>query len=52
MGSPPKTTTIARFKDRIWEKVGSLKQARNGPSAITLKGVTIIVGGWLLTGSP
>ena len=40
-----KTTTIARFKDNIWKKVGSLKQARNSHGAITLKGITIIVGG-------
>ena len=44
-GSPSRTTTIARFKDSIWKKVGSLKQARSGHGAITVKGITIIVGG-------
>ena len=40
-----KTTTIARFKDNIWKKVGNLKEARNSHGAIQLNGITIIVGG-------
>ena len=44
-GFPIKTTTIARYKDNIWKTVGSLKQARSGHDAITVKGITIIVGG-------
>ena len=40
-----KTTTIARFKDNIWKKVGNLKEARNSHGAIHVNGITIIVGG-------
>ena len=45
-GSPVRTATIARFKDNIWKKVGSLKQARSSHGAITVRGKTIIVGGF------
>ena len=39
------TAIIARFKDNAWKNVGSLKQARNRHRAITVNGITIIVGG-------
>lgn len=31
-----RSNTIARFKDNIWTKIGSLKQARHNHSAITV----------------
>jgi len=39
-------STIAKYSDGSWTKLGSLKQARNNHGAITIEGITMIVGGW------
>ena len=39
-------STIAKYEDDIWTIVGNLKQARGAHGAITLKGKTLIIGGW------
>ena len=38
--------TIAQYKDDIWTIAGNLKQGRSAHGAITVKGKTIIIGGW------
>ena len=43
---PSKTSTIAEYKDGVWTKIGNLKQAREGHGAITVRGRTLIIGGW------
>ena len=50
-GSPKRTSTIAKYKNDIWTIAGNLKQARNSHGAITVKGRTIIIGGYPNRGS-
>ena len=38
-------STIAEYSDAIWMISGSLKQARAGHGAITIEGITLIIGG-------
>ena len=45
-GSPWRSSTIAKYSDDIWTKTGSLKQARSYHGAITIEGITMIIGGW------
>ena len=40
-----KTSTIAEYKNDVWTKIGSLKQARESHGAITVRGRTLIIGG-------
>ena len=39
-------TTIARFKDEKWNKVGDLKTPRSGAKAVKYGPVYMIIGGW------
>ena len=43
--------TIAQYKDDIWTIAGNLKQARWKHGAITVKGKTIIIGGYPESGT-
>ena len=43
---PSKTSTIAEYKNGVWTKIGNLKQARESHGAITVRGRTLIIGGW------
>ena len=43
---PTKTSTIAEYKNGVWTKIGNLKQARESHGAITIRGRTLIIGGW------
>ena len=36
---------IAQYKDDKWEKAGRLRQSRTGHGAITVQGITMIIGG-------
>ena len=45
-GSPSRISTIAQYKDDIWTIAGNLKQVRDAHGAITVKGKTMIIGGW------
>ena len=44
--SDSRISTIAQYKDDIWTIVGNLKQARGAQGAITVKGKTMIIGGF------
>ena len=50
-GSPSRTSTIAEYKDGNWKNVGNLAQARYGHGAITSGSVTMVVGGYPISGS-
>jgi len=39
------SSTIARYSNGSWTKPGSLKQGRTGHGAITIEGITMILGG-------
>ena len=43
--SNKRTSTIAEYEDDVWRIAGRLKQARWGHGAVTLKRITIIIGG-------
>ena len=43
--SPYRSSTIAKYSDDVWTKSGSLKEARLGHGAITIEGITMIIGG-------
>ena len=45
-GSLRRTSTIAKYKNDIWTIAGNLKQGRSSHGAITVKGRTIIIGGY------
>ena len=45
-GTPIRISTIAQYKDDIWTIAGNLKQARSAHGAITVKGKTMIIGGF------
>ena len=45
------STTIAQYKDDIWTIAGNLRQARRGHGAITVKGKTMIIGGYPQSGT-
>ena len=48
---PSRISTIAQYKDDIWTIAGNLKQARWKHGAITVKGKTIIIGGYPESGT-
>ena len=50
-GSPSRISTIAQYKDDIWTIAGNLKQARERHGAITVKGKTMIIGGYSGSGT-
>ena len=39
------SSIIAQYKDDKWEKAGRLRQGRRGHGAITVQGITMIIGG-------
>ena len=45
-GTPIRISTIAQYKDDIWTIAGNLKQGRRAHRAITVKGKTMIIGGF------
>ena len=45
------TSTIAQYKDDIWTIAGKLKEARSQHEAITVKGRTMIIGGYPKSGT-
>ena len=49
ISSSSPSSTIAKYSGGSWTKTGSLKQARLGHGAITLEGITMIIGGWVDT---
>ena len=49
-GSPSRISTIAQFEDGIWKNAGSLMQARSNHGAISLEGITMILGGSPISG--
>ena len=52
IGSPPSySSTIAEYKDGSWKNIGNLAQARHGLGAITSGSVTMVVGGYPISGS-
>jgi len=50
-GSPKRSPTIAKYSNGSWTKTGSLKKSRSGHGAITIEGMTMIIGGWDGSGS-
>ena len=45
--SPKTTSTIAKYSNDIWSwKVSSLNERRSSHGAITVNGLTMIIGGW------
>ena len=49
--SPRKTSIIAQYKDDNWSIAGNLKQPRSSHGAITIQGMTVIIGGFPEKGS-
>jgi len=49
-GSPKRSPTIAKYSEGSWTKTGSLKQARSGHGAMTIEGITMIIGGMFNSG--
>ena len=49
-GSPLTTSTIAKYKNDIWTIAGNLKQGRSTHGAINVKGRTMIIGGFAISG--
>ena len=45
LGEPKATSTIARFQNDKWEKIGELREAKYGSSAILFDGEYLILGG-------
>ena len=45
-GSSSSTSTIAKYKNDIWTIAGNLNQARSSHGAITVKGRTMVIGGF------
>ena len=43
--SPLRSSTIAKYSDSSWTKPGSLKEGRSSHGAITIEGITMIIGG-------
>ena len=50
-GTPSRISTIAQYKDDIWTIAGNLKQTRSSRGAITVKGKTMIIGGYPQSGT-
>ena len=40
------SSKIAKYSDGSWTKPGSLKKSRSSHGAITIEGITMIIGGW------
>ena len=44
--SPFRTSKIVKYSDETWEVAGNLRQVRHGHGAISLGGITMVLGGY------
>ena len=46
-GKENRISTIAKYNNAIWTNAGNLKEVRSAHGAITLEGLTMVIGGQL-----